>query len=533
VTSSQPRAYSYIRWSSEKQRAGDSLRRQTEAARKWAQARGLELDESTSYLDAGVSAFSGTNAETGRLGEFLQAIKDGIVPRGSYLLVESLDRISRRKPRPAVRVMESICDEGVAVVTLADGRTYTKDSLDDDPMSFIYAIMVAMRAHEEVATKSMRVRAARGRNREQAAAGIKITSKTPAWLILSADRKSFVVDEKKAAVIQRIYEMYDAGLGTTTIARTLNEDGEPTFGGAAGWMKQYVGKILHSKAPAGTLEQHVHREPGSTQPRVTKVDEVPGYFPPVVDAALAARVALKVQGVQPKGRHAHQVVRNPFAGVGRCPTCGGSIVRVSNSQRHGNDRLICARARSRACTNGKSVTLRFVLDALRTQVGRLLDPTEQAGTADVHAVHEADIAVEQAREAVIQLAEQIAMDPSRGVILRAAMDIAETRLEEAQEARKRAVEAALTAAGPAWNVEKARLLGALEAGDVPGVNQALRRMAAEVEIDIAGKTITVFWRTGVSGSVAWGSVFPKWPPAPETDVVGHGGSASEISPGVS
>jgi hypothetical protein len=31
----------------------------------------------------------------GALGAFLEAVRDGIVPKGSWLLVESLDRISR------------------------------------------------------------------------------------------------------------------------------------------------------------------------------------------------------------------------------------------------------------------------------------------------------------------------------------------------------------------------------------------------------------------------------------------------------
>ena len=51
----RPRAYSYVRFSSPEQAKGDSLRRQVEKARAYANERGLKLDES---IDAGLSAYS-------------------------------------------------------------------------------------------------------------------------------------------------------------------------------------------------------------------------------------------------------------------------------------------------------------------------------------------------------------------------------------------------------------------------------------------------------------------------------------------
>ncbi|TIP98178.1 MAG: recombinase family protein, partial [Mesorhizobium sp.] len=134
-----PKAYSYVRFSTPDQQKGDSLRRQTEAAARWASARGIELDNS-SYQDLGVSAYAGDNAEVGMLGEFLGAVRDGTIESGSYLLIESLDRLSRDKARRAVRLLEDLCDSGIAVVTLADGKEYTKEALDNDPMGLMWAL---------------------------------------------------------------------------------------------------------------------------------------------------------------------------------------------------------------------------------------------------------------------------------------------------------------------------------------------------------------------------------------------------------
>ena len=90
----KPRAYSYVRFSSAKQADGDSLRRQTAMARDYAERHGLELADLT-LRDLGKSAFRGKNAVEGALGEFIRAVDSGKVEPGSYLLVESLDRLSR------------------------------------------------------------------------------------------------------------------------------------------------------------------------------------------------------------------------------------------------------------------------------------------------------------------------------------------------------------------------------------------------------------------------------------------------------
>ncbi|MBN9572987.1 MAG: recombinase family protein, partial [Alicycliphilus denitrificans] len=52
---SQPRVYSYRRFSSERQAQGHSLERQTAAARVWCQENGHVLDEDLALSDLGIS----------------------------------------------------------------------------------------------------------------------------------------------------------------------------------------------------------------------------------------------------------------------------------------------------------------------------------------------------------------------------------------------------------------------------------------------------------------------------------------------
>jgi DNA invertase Pin-like site-specific DNA recombinase len=87
-------AYSYLRFSTSEQAHGDSRRRQLVLAERYAAAHGLTLDGRLSFRDLGVSAFRGRNARVDALSSFLEAIELGLVPRGSTLLIESLDRLA-------------------------------------------------------------------------------------------------------------------------------------------------------------------------------------------------------------------------------------------------------------------------------------------------------------------------------------------------------------------------------------------------------------------------------------------------------
>jgi len=74
------KAYSYLRFSTPEQQRGDSFRRQTQLAQDYAARHGLELDQELSFQDLGVSAFRGRNQETGRLGDFLDAVRSAPSP---------------------------------------------------------------------------------------------------------------------------------------------------------------------------------------------------------------------------------------------------------------------------------------------------------------------------------------------------------------------------------------------------------------------------------------------------------------------
>jgi DNA invertase Pin-like site-specific DNA recombinase/biopolymer transport protein ExbD len=335
---SQRRAYSYIRMSTDMQLKGDSIRRQLESSEKYADEHGLDLVEKDRLQDIGISAFHGTHATEGALGRFLTAVRDKKVEPGSYLLVESLDRLSRQHPFDAFTIFSQIMTAGINIVTLVDQRVYSKATGFSD---LILSIATMSRAHEESETKSQRVSAAWANKRKNVETR-KLTAQCPAWLELSDDKRSFVVNQKRAAVIVTIYENGAGGMGYYSITRRLNQDHIPTFGRSDGWQTSYVAKLLTNRAVLGEFQPHR----AINGKRVAQGDPITDYFPSIVDEQLFYRAQSGRTQRQNGGGRKGLNISNLFSGIARCAYCN-SRMRFENkgSRPKAGTYLVCDRAR--------------------------------------------------------------------------------------------------------------------------------------------------------------------------------------------
>jgi DNA invertase Pin-like site-specific DNA recombinase len=416
---SRAKAYSYVRFSTPEQARGDSLHRQTEGARRYAAARGLELDESLTFRDQGVSAHHGRNAEVGALGAFLEAVREGRVAPGSFLLVESLDRISRQTVRKAVRTLESIVDIGIIVVDLSDnGRAYSIETLDSDPFAFLMMALRFIRAHEESATKGMRVAAAYDKKRTRAAAKEQLdkpfTRMLPAWLRWDDESKAYAVIEGRAKVIRDIFEKADSGWGQHRIAHWLNERGIEPWGRAPHWHRSYVRKILTNSAVIGTFTPHkAIRESGGVRRRVP-LDSISGYWPGIVDRDLFQRVWSCSTTAAPKGRNVHRPPASIFAGVLRCSHCAGSVIRVAKGP---HVYLVCSRAHAKAGCKYQAVRYADVQSALTENTASICNRAPRgARTAEIEEeIRNLDEALYQLRLEAEDLVDELARTRSETV----------------------------------------------------------------------------------------------------------------------
>ena len=165
-----PIAYSYIRFSTPEQAGGDSLRRQTAAAAAWCERHSVRLDESTTLHDLGKSAYLGghrKNPDRHSLAAFLKLVEVGKIPRGSYLIIENLDRLSREEERPALRLWMDLLDAGVNIVQLHPETIFKHEQ--SDMFDIMRAVMELSRGHGESAIKSERVGAAWRKKRRRRA----------------------------------------------------------------------------------------------------------------------------------------------------------------------------------------------------------------------------------------------------------------------------------------------------------------------------------------------------------------------------
>jgi DNA invertase Pin-like site-specific DNA recombinase len=500
----KPKAYSYTRFSTPEQAKGDSTARQTLAAQRWAEQHGVELDAELTFRDEGVSAFDGDNVERGALGAFLQAVQCEDVPRGSWLLVESLDRLSRQKPLRAATFMSTIIALGVTVVDLFDGaREYNTHALDSDSTLLLTMIIRFIRANEESALKSARVAAARKRAREAFASDEPLTKaytkQLPAWLLWNDETKRIEPIPERADVVRKVFELADTGWGQHRIAGWLNEHvGEPWGRGkrkGARWHRSYVRKLLTNRAVVGTFTPHIIERDPNTRRKVRKaLDAINHRFPPIIEPELFERVSNQVGVTAPRGRHAGMQTRSIFAGLLKCRHCGGTMIRISKGD---YAYLVCSAANSKPRTcHYETVPYDQAEEAFVHSIRLLIDEAPRGkDTADLEreiamADGEIDARLDKVQELLALSIEE------KSVAARSNLKRNEQELTEAEE-RARALRARRDRLA---TIGVLRRLQAIEATltETPlhpaRANKVLREAVAKMIMLPAEGLISVYWR---------------------------------------
>jgi DNA invertase Pin-like site-specific DNA recombinase len=335
------RAYSYIRMSTPEQIKGDSLRRQKEWSQKWCNDHGYTLDESLRLQDLGVSGFTGENAATGRLGAFLNEIREGRIQPGSLLLVESLDRLSREKVERALPLFLEILDADITIVTrYPTEQIFIPGKLDI--VQLIIAIVSMGTAHESSAKGSGRLGEVWSEKRKNIDK-TKITGKCPGWLKLNDNRTRFEPIPERVATVKRIFILATEGHGMDTITKTLNCESVPTLGYSGKWHRSYVGRILGNRSVFGEYQPHTGRV-GNRKP---VGDPIPDYYPAIIseEEFLRAQQALRARKNNTRGPiGANGTVANLFTGLVRDARDGATMTLVDKGKKSAGPYLVSSAA---------------------------------------------------------------------------------------------------------------------------------------------------------------------------------------------
>jgi len=300
-------------------------------AKEWCQRNNVHLVED--YRDLGISAFHGANADRGALRAFLQKVETGEIEKGSYLIVESLDRLSRTAITDALQMFLGIINSGVVVVTLADDKTYDRERINDGNFTdLIISLTILSRANEESRTKSKRLSAAWSNKRDKIK-DTKLTSKCVSWVKLEKDRKTFRLVPARVKVVREIFDMAEGGKGVGSIVRELNRRKVPTFGRSSGWYISTVKKIIESRAVIGEFTPKAKREG-----KIERLTPVPGYYPAVISRSQFANVH-RVRGIRPSYRGRGQF--NVFSKVAFDKATGAPMGYVNKHRDKGWHYLCC------------------------------------------------------------------------------------------------------------------------------------------------------------------------------------------------
>lgn len=359
-----PKAYSYIRFSTPEQAKGDSLPRQIRLAENYAQMHGLDLvsDAEMTFFDAGRSAYKGMHLDDGgQLKRFLDFVEDGSIEPGSYLLIESLDRLSREKVNVALPRFMDILNKGIRIVTLSDERVYDQNF---NEMELIISIVIMSRAHNESSEKANRIKSAWRRKQTSARdTGKPLGGAHPAWIELH--KETYRLIPERAAVVRRIFELTINGYGRDRIVKLLNSEGVPVFTSPKRntkrqWGDSTIQKILCSRSVIGEYQPYLTSEGR----RIPAGAPIQGYYPSVVDEDVfySALASVRERRICKSTRQSTSF--NVWQGIALCSKCDSSMHLINKGKPpKGSTYLQCSSARHGVCS-GKLIRLDVAEKAL-------------------------------------------------------------------------------------------------------------------------------------------------------------------------
>jgi DNA invertase Pin-like site-specific DNA recombinase len=338
-------AYSYIRFSNESQKKGNSYDRQATMRDDWIENNSSYTLSEKNYKDLGVSGYSGVHKDKGFLGKFLALCEDGVVEAGSVLLVESIDRLGRLKGRDMLDLVSTLTNY-VSIITLEDNTTYNTESFDNhQAYSLIGKIQ---QAHNYSKQLSHRLLKARKATRDAVLSGTKnkISKICPNWLRWDEKLQQFTEIPERVEIVKKIFNYYVIdGLGTTAIANRLNKECIKSFNDK-GWHGSYIAKTLFDKKVIGEIRLEQRANSGAV---------IENYYPSIIPFSTYNKAQIIKAGKSKNFKTRKESVNIPFDIYGKIIFCVcGKPARLYNK---GSNYYIyqCTNRKSGICNSSKAL----------------------------------------------------------------------------------------------------------------------------------------------------------------------------------
>jgi site-specific DNA recombinase len=356
-----------------------SVTRQVENAKAFALTRGWTVSDAHVYVDDGISG-----AEFERRPGFMRLM--GMLPRPPFqrLIVSEQKSIGREMSETAMAIKQ-LAQAGVEIFEYQHGRSLTPKNAMDKMVGALQGFgdemhreQTAERVHEAHARLAKAGRVVGGRvfgYRNRVVYNGVDRDDNP--LRSHVER---VINEDEAAVVRRIFKMYDSGDGLKRIAKQLATEGAPApkpfvrkdptkVGPVIGWSPStvrsilsrelYRGQIVWNKSKKRDAQGKVNQRPRpESEWRREKAEHLR-----LVPEALWLRVRARRQETEGRavrfasgrlsGRPPKHASQNLLAGLATCGICGGGLVITTGARKRGRQpEYVCYRRRQNGnCEN--------------------------------------------------------------------------------------------------------------------------------------------------------------------------------------
>jgi site-specific DNA recombinase len=337
----------YARKSTEQNGVADgqkSVARQIEHARQYATRKGWSVDDSSIFVDDGISG-----AEFASRPGFLR-LMNALKPRPRFqvLIMSEESRLGREAIETAY-ALKQIVTAGARVFFYLEDRERTLDSPTDKIMLSLTAFADELeREKARQRTYDAMIRKARAGH----VTGGRVFGYDNIEILGTDGHRSHVVrriNDVEAAVVRRIFELSAAGAGLTRITKTLNAEGAPAprpqQGRPAAWIHSSVREVLLRPLYRGEIvwNRTKKRDGWGQQNRrqrcASEILRVPAPELRIISDEVWRTAHAQFSKRQSKyataGRRDIES-RYLLSGFARCASCGGGL--AAHSRRHGGHR---------------------------------------------------------------------------------------------------------------------------------------------------------------------------------------------------
>lgn len=322
---------------------GETLARHRAALQEYADRNGLSIGGIYEEIVSGDSIEARP--------EMLRLLSDVEKGRWAGVLCMDIDRLARGDSADQARISRTFRISGTLIITPSRIYDTTRDS-DEEYVDF--ELFMARREYKAISRRIMRGRIASARE------GHFIGSTPPfgySKVRVKKGRGYTLEPNDESGTVKLIYSLCIGGMGSSAIARRLNELGTPPRSGGE-WSSASVADILRNPVYCGKIRWRYRREEKTSENGVVTMHRrkdpgcilVQGLHPAIITDSdfKAAQRAMSGRRAPPKKPGSG--LRNPLSGLVFCGVCGSLMTRLGGAEGR-SDILRCS---GRGCSNVSS-----------------------------------------------------------------------------------------------------------------------------------------------------------------------------------